>query len=246
MCGKQEQLYDDNAMLISLAQSGDEAALERLISQNMGLVKNIAKRFVGRGAEFEDLVQIGSIGMLKAAKSFDSSYGTVFSTYAVPLILGEIKRYLRDNGQLKVSRQTKRLGAHLLREAERTLTETGKEARLSELAERCGISEEDAADALCAVSPTVSLSEPLGDSEGDGTLDSLLSTGENETERLVERVALSEAIRKLPPESRRLLDLRYRRELSQQRTAEILGISQVKVSREEKKILAALRAELSR
>ena len=238
--------YADNAELAALAAAGDSDACAALVELNAGLVRSLAMRFAGRGVETEDLLQLGSMGLFKAARSFDPKKGCAFSTYAVPLILGEIKRYLRDNDQLKVSRQTKRLGAHLLREAERTLTETGKEARLSELAERCGISEEDAADALCAVSPTVSLSEPLGDSEGDGTLDSLLSTGENETERLVERVALSEAIRKLPPESRRLLDLRYRRELSQQRTAEILGISQVKVSREEKKILAALRAELSR
>ena len=138
MCGKQEQLYDDNAMLISLAQSGDEAALERLISQNMGLVKNIAKRFVGRGAEFEDLVQIGSIGMLKAAKSFDSSYGTVFSTYAVPLIIGEIRRFLRDDGIIKVSRDIRRRGSEIMRAKEKFIAENDREPKISELSAICG------------------------------------------------------------------------------------------------------------
>lgn len=237
--------YADNAELAALAAAGDEDACAALVELNTGLVRSLAMRFAGRGVEMEDLLQLGSMGLFKAARSFDPEKGCAFSTYAVPLILGEIRRYLRDNGQLKVSRQTKRLGAQLLREAEKSLAETGREVRLSELAGRCGVSEEEAADALCAVSPAVSLSEPLGENEEDGTLGALLPTGENETEHLLERLALSEAIGKLPSSARRLLDLRYRRELSQQKTAEILGISQVKVSREEKKILAALRAELS-
>ena len=244
MCGKQEQLYDDNAMLISLAQSGDEAALERLISQNMGLVKNIAKRFVGRGAEFEDLVQIGSIGMLKAAKSFDSSYGTVFSTYAVPLIIGEIRRFLRDDGIIKVSRDIRRRGSEIMRAKEKFIAENDREPKISELSAICGISPEDIVYALDAVCPVYSLQDTLGNDDDGATLEAVTPSAENEIERATDKLALKEAISKLDEQSRSIIMLRYDRELSQQQTAQILGLTQVKVSREEKRIFALLRKEL--
>ena len=244
MCGKQEQLYDDNMALIALAQSGDEAALERLISQNMGLVKNIAKRFIGRNAEFEDLVQIGSIGMLKAAKSFDSSYGTVFSTYAVPLIIGEIRRFLRDDGIIKVSRDIRRRGSEIMRAKEKFIAENDREPKISELSSICGISPEDIVYALDAVCPVYSLQDTLGNDDDGATIEAVTPSAENEIERATDKLALKEAISKLDEQSRSIIMLRYYRELSQQQTAQILGLTQVKVSREEKRIFALLRKEL--
>ena len=126
---------EDNLTLIAKAQSGDRGAMERLISQNMGLVKNIARRFIGRNAEYEDLVQIGTIGMLKAAKSFDAGFGTVFSTYAVPLIIGEIRRFLRDDGIIKVSRDVRKKGTAVMRAKEEFIKTHQREPKLSELSE---------------------------------------------------------------------------------------------------------------
>lgn len=237
--------YKDNTELAILAASGDDEACTELVENNMGLVRSAALRFAGRGAEHEDLMQLGCIGLIKAARSFDGERGCAFSTYAVPLIIGEIKRYLRDNGQLKVSRDVKRLGAILLKERERLFSATGREPRLSEIAANCGVDASEAAEALDAVSPVVSLSEPLSHDGEEGCLEDILARDENESDRLIERVALAGAVKKLPPLWKSILSLRYERELSQQKTAEILGLSQVKVSREEKKLLAFLRNELS-
>lgn len=237
--------YGDNTQLAVLAAGGDDDACAELVEINMGLVRSAALRFAGRGVEQEDLIQLGCIGLVKAARSFDPEKGCAFSTYAVPLIIGEIKRYLRDNGQMKVSRSVKRLGAMLLRESERIYLATGREAKLSEIAEKCGVDVREAAEALDAVSPLVSLSEPLSRDEEDGCLEDVLAKAENETDRLTEMLSLRGAVEKLPSMWKSILSLRYGRELSQQKTAEILGLSQVKVSREEKKLLAFLRKELS-
>lgn len=239
-----EEPYRRNTELAVLAAGGDDEACALLVEMNMGLVRGAVQRFLGRGTEAEDLIQLGCIGLIKAARSFDSEKGCAFSTYAVPLILGEIKRHLRDNGQMKVSRSIKRTGAELLRESERIYAETGREAKLSELAERCGVDVREAAEALDAVSPLVSLSEPLSSDSEDGCLEDILVYGESETERLVERMSLGGAVNKLPPLWKKILALRYVRELSQQKTAELLGLSQVKISREEKKMLAFLRKEM--
>jgi RNA polymerase sporulation-specific sigma factor len=145
---KAEDPYKRNTELASLAASGDEDACAQLVEMNMGLVRGAVQRFLGRGTEAEDLMQLGCIGLVKAARSFDPEKGCAFSTYAVPLVLGEIKRHLRDSGQMKVSRSIKRMGAELLRESERCYAETGREARLSELAEKCGIDVREAAEAM--------------------------------------------------------------------------------------------------
>jgi len=237
--------YKNNPELAALAADGNDEACAELLELNMGLVRSIAVRFMGRGAEMEDLMQLGSMGLVKAARSFDAEKGCAFSTYAVPLIMGEIKRYLRDNGQIKVSRATKRLGAMLLAESEKYYTETGNEPHISYLAEKFGISSEEASCALDAVSPVLSLSVPLGEEENGGTVESLIGCSDNATDKLLERVALEEAVSKLTPLWKSILSLRYKRELSQQKTAEILGLSQVKISREEKKLLSFLRNELS-
>ncbi len=219
-------------------------ATSDLMEANMGLVRSIALRFKDRGVEYEDLVQIGAIGMLKAIRSFDIERGTVFSTYAVPLIIGEIRRFIRDDGLIKVSRIYKQQGALLMKEREKYMAEYGSEPRIEELAQICGLSVEDAVIALDASSPVNSLSSPIGDDEGY-TLENTLSHTENEIDKRIDHIALTQAIAKLPPLWRQIITMRYFEEYSQQKTAQLLGITQVKVSREEKKIFEALRKELS-
>ncbi len=238
-----DERYKENLTLTRLAQEGDEEALEAVVLRNMGLVKSIAARFTGRGTDFEDLVQIGSMGLIKAVRTFDLSRGCAFSTYAVPLIFGEIRRFLRDDGPIKVSRVQKRLAASLMAERERLAAEGEEDAPLSLLAERCGVSKEEAAEALDAAMPPCSFEDPIGD-EGGKTLESTLAD-ETENEKSFERLALGAAIEKLPRMRRRIVILRYFKDYSQDKTAKLLGLSQVKVSREEKKILSFLREELS-
>ena len=238
-----EKKYADNPRLIADAQAGDRAALEALVVNNTGLVRTVAARFPGRGYDREDLIEVGHLGLLKAIRTFDLTRGCTFSTYAVPLIFGEIRRFLRDDGPIKVSREQKRLAALLSVEREKA-AENGEELRLSELAARFGVSPEAAADALDALSPIRSLSEyAYADGEGP-TLDAPLSADE-ESERVFDRITLAAAIEKLPSLRKKIILLRYYRDLSQQKVADLLGLTQVKVSREEKKAVEALRAELS-
>ena len=236
-----------NIDLICRAQSEDQddsmLALESIIEENMGLVRSIAFRFRDRGTDIDDLIQIGTIGMIKAVRSFQFEREVAFSTYAVPLIMGEIKRPLRDDGPVKVSRVYKKLSMELGRARNKILTDEGREPSVIELAEICGISIEDAAIALEAVNPISSLSETYGDDE-KLTLESQLASDDHEIERLNDKLALSQAISKLPFDWRRIITLRYFRNMTQQQVADALGLSQVKVSREEKKILAFLKGEL--
>ncbi len=239
--------YKDNAELLARVREGDTSAEAEIIEANAGLIRSIAARFRERAAEshgcdFEDLMQIGAIGMIKAIKSYDPAFGTVFSTYAVPLIIGEIKRFLRDDGPVKVSRTTKRLGVEALRAREVFTLREGREPSVDELSELCGVSREELCSALLSMKAPHSLSEPIGD---DGAqLGELISANENELDGLCDRIALREAIRALPKQQREIVVLRYFCDMSQQRTAQMLGLTQVKVSREEKKIFARLRAEL--
>ena len=235
--------YRQNTELIIRAHNGDTDAEEELVRLNSGLVRTIALRFRGRGTELEDLVQIGTIGLIKAVRSFDGERGCVFSTYAVPMIMGEIRRTLRDDGLIKVSRGQKKLGAELLAARTRIMNEQGRDPGIIELADICGVSAEEAAMAIDAVSPVSSLSETVGEGEGI-TLESRLPDPDNEIERVRDRVALSQAISKLPETRKKIVLLRYFRNLTQQETARELGLSQVKVSREDKKIVEFLRAEL--
>jgi RNA polymerase sporulation-specific sigma factor len=235
----------DNLLLIQEAQNGSRDAMEKLISQDMGLVKTVARRYIGRGAEYEDLVQIGTMGMLKAAKSFDADFGTVFSTYAVPLIIGEIRRFLRDDGIIKVSRDIRKKGMLIMKAKEEYIKEHQQEPKLSELAERCEMTTEEIVYALDAVSPIYSLQDTVGNDEDGATLEQMTPSDENEIENMTDKLALAEAISKLDRQSQMIIQLRFYKDLSQQQTAEILGITQVKVSREEKKIFAFLRKELN-
>ncbi len=237
--------FSDNLLYLSAAANGDKNAISHLMEVNGGLVRGLASRFMGRGVEYDDLVQIGSIGMLKAIRSFDISRGTAFSTYAVPLIIGEIRRYLRDDGLIKVGRRQKQLGASVLKTRERFIAEKGREPHIRELAEELGISEAEVVDALDAVSPVHSISESLGENEDGFTFEQVLA-GEDEIDRRVDQIALRETINTLPPLWKKILFLRYFRELSQQEAADRLGLTQVKISREEKKIFAALRIQLTK
>ena len=218
-------------------------ARECIIEENMGLVRSIALRFRDRGTDYDDLVQIGTIGMIKAVRSFSFEREVVFSTYAVPLIMGEIKRHLRDEGPIKISRIYKKLSMEIGRARNKIISDEGREPTILELAELCGISVEDAAIALETINPIASLSETYGDDE-KLTLESQLSSDDREIEKLTDRIALGQVIARLPKDWQKIITLRYYRNMTQQQVADALGLSQVKVSREEKKILASLREEL--
>lgn len=207
------------------------------IEQNLPLVHSLANRFRGKGIEYEELYSAGCVGLVKACDNFDQDRGLCFSTYAVPVILGEIRRLFRDGGSVKVSRSLKELSLRAARERDRILSE-GREPRISEIAERLGVSQEAAAEAINAGIPPLSLSP----SEDDETATDIpVSSGE---ERLIDRLALKSCLAELSDNDRRLILLRYGRELTQTQTAAILGMTQVQVSRRERKILAAMREKM--
>lgn len=241
--------YTQNRELILVAQGTNQKealyATERLICNNIGLVRSIALRFRDRGTDLEDLIQIGTIGMIKAIRSFELDRDTAFSTYAVPLIIGEIRRHLRDDGLIKVSRIQRKLGVELMKARNRILSTDGREAGIDELAALCQVSVEEASMALDAISPVASLSESIGDSDTNLTIESRIAAEENDIEHLSDSIALGQAIDKLPPIWKKILILRYFKNMTQQETANFLGLSQVKVSREEKKIMEFLRQELA-
>ncbi len=235
--------YDENLTLLRAYREGDLDAGERLAELNAPLVYSIAGRFTGRGADMSDLVESGNIGLVKAIKTFDFSHGCAFSTYAVPLIFGEIRRFLRDDGIIKVSREEKRLSALLCAERERRLS-SGEPADIASVAAAVGISPQDASSALFAASPVRSLDESAFDDDDSTTLGSIIC--DEDAERCqFDRFALRMAIEKLSDGHKKLIILRYFRDLSQTETARILGLTQVKVSREEKKIMEILRKELT-
>ena len=243
-------VYSKNRELIIMAQSGDEdeamRATEELIILNNGLVRSIAIRFRDRGVDIEDIIQIGTIGLIKAIRSFDLERGTVFSTYAVPMIFGEIRRTLRDDGMIKVGRYYKTLGVRLMRAKNELMMQYGEDVHISLIAEAVGVSVEEAATALDAMSAPLSFSDFVYGEE-DGTLleDTIADKDSIEyNKRFFERMALREAIGKMNELWQKILVLRFFRNKTQQQVADALGLSQVKVSREEKKIIDFLRREL--
>ena len=240
---ERKNAYDRNPELILRYRGGDSEAGEELVRINMPLVYSIATRFRDRGRDMSDIVECGTIGLVKAFKTFDTERGYAFSTYAVPLIFGEIRRFLRDDGMIKVSREEKRLSVILNRERERRQL-LGEPCDLDSLARAVGVSREDVASALFSESPIRSLDECIYEDDDSTTLGSTLSR-EGEDAASFDRIALRIAIERLPEADRRLIILRYFRDYSQSETARILGLSQVKVSREEKKIMAKLRAMLT-
>lgn len=218
---------------VKAAQSGDAEAERRLLEQNLPLVSAIAKRFLNRGAEMDDLRQLGSIGLLKAIRRFDTAQNVCFSTYAVPLIAGEIKRFLRDDGLIKFSRSAKQLAAAI----SKALVEE-PDLCFDELAERLQVTPEELAVAFASANSVASLDEPL--SEGDGNLLDRIG-GENEEEKSVKKLSLEAALSGLNERERTLIRLRYHEEKTQAEVGRLFGVSQVQISRMEKKILSALR-----
>lgn len=215
------------------------AERDRFVKQNLGLVHSCANRFRGKGIEYDDLYAAGCMGLVKAFDAFDDQRGVRFSTYAVPVILGEIRRLFRDGGSVKVSRSLKELSVKVARERERFLLKNGKEPTVSEIAEELMIDPDDVAEAISAGTPTISLTE--SEEEGGGQLDIRVETLE---EQIADQISLKEVIGQLDPRDRSLILLRYFKGKTQSETAEYLNMTQVQVSRREKKILSVLRERL--
>ena len=236
---------DRTEELIRRSQDGDKAARDTLIEENMGLIHHVAKRFLGRGVEGEDLFQIGAIGLLKAVDRFDLGFGVRFSTYAVPMIAGEIRRFLRDDSMIKVSRSLKELAVKAARLREQLLMERGAEPGVEELAGRLGVEAEELVQAMDSCTEVESLQKVIsqGDSEGTSLLERV-EQGRDEQEELLRRMLLEELLAALDPKERRLIVLRFFHDRTQSQVAEELGMSQVQVSRLEKKILLALKEKI--
>ncbi len=224
--------------LIALAQSGDRGAGEQLITENSGLIWSVARRFLGRGTEADDLYQLGCLGFIKAVEGFDLEFGTQFSTYAVPKIAGEIRRFLRDDGAVKVSRSLKEQAATVKVTRSHLTSALGREPTILEISRQTGLTPEEIALAENATACTESINRQTGE---DGfSLENILTDTETE-EVLVERISLRQAIEKLPERERMVIQLRYFHGLTQDRTSQVLRVSQVQVSRIEKKALQKLR-----
>lgn len=228
--------------LIAQSQAGDMGAKEALVVENSGLIWSIAKRFVGRGVDMDDLYQLGCLGFIKAIDGFDLNFGTQFSTYAVPKISGEIRRFLRDDGTVKVSRGIKEKAAIIKIARNQLLQENGCEPTVQQIAEVTGFELEDIAVAESATAAVESIQQENGE---DGfTLESVLTNTESE-EVLLERIALQQGIGKLPERDGLVIKLRYFHGLTQQQVSKLLDVSQVQVSRIEKKALCRLRELLN-
>lgn len=236
---------DHTLALIGRSQQGDKEARDTIFQENTGLIYSVARRFLGRGVEMEDLFQIGSIGLLKAVDHFDASYEVRFSTYAVPMIAGEIKRYLRDDGILKVSRRLKENCAKIYQEREYLEREWGREPTLEEISEATKLSMEEVVMALESTAEVESLHKTIY--QGDGSDISLMDRipeKENGQEQVLDRIFLDEMLTSLDVQERRLICMRYFKNMTQTEIAAELGVSQVQVSRMEKRILKNLQKQI--
>ena len=214
--------------LIARSQEGDKEASELLVRENSGLIWSVARRFVGRGAESDDLYQLGCLGFLKAVDGFDLNFGTQFSTYAVPKIAGEIRRFLRDDGAVKVSRGIKEQAAQIKTARNHLIAALGREPTIQEISDKTGLTPEEIAIAETATAATESIQKQTGE---DGfTLENILTDTESE-EKMVERISLRQAVDKLPEREAMVIRLRYFHGLTQERVARVLSVSQVQVSR---------------
>lgn len=233
---------DETLKMIELAHQGDKTARDRLVTENLGLVWSIVKRFAGRGYEQEDLFQIGSIGLLKAIDKFDLEYQVRFSTYAVPMISGEIRRFLRDDGMIKVSRSLKELAVKVFALKEQLGEAYGREPTVEEIAKELGVSSEEVAASLEAGAQVESIYRPLSATEGEkGILMDKLEEKNMAQEQLLNRLTLEKVMEDLGPQEKQLILCRYFYNQTQAETAKVLGVSQVQVSRLEKKCLKELR-----
>jgi len=236
--------HEETLALIALAQAGSEQAQERLVVCNTALVKSIVRRFLGKGCEYDDLFQIGCMGLVKAINNFDAGYGVRFSTYAVPMIAGEIKRFLRDDGIIKVSRSLRELAARAAAAREALLAQIGREPGILEIAGALGVEPEELTAALEAARPISSIYEPAYGADSDALLMDVVPAHEEELTGALDRVILKELLGELQPRDRTLIMMRYFLDKTQSETAKALGISQVQVSRLENKLLAAMRGRL--
>ena len=236
---------EDTMELIQQAHAGDKDARDKLVAENMGLVWSVVRRFSGRGCEMEDLIQIGSIGLIKAIDKFDLQYEVRLSTYAVPMIAGEIKRFLRDDGMIKVSRSLKELSYKAKTAREQLNIRLGREPTLEELAAEVGTGVEELAAAVESEAEVESLNKTIYQSDGNEIhlIDRIEEDG-REDEEIIDRLALHKLIRELEPKERQIIVMRYYQDKTQTQIAGELGISQVQVSRLEKRILASMRKKI--
>ena len=242
---KEKVSYEDNLQLIPLAKEGNTEALNKLIEANLPLVTSISKKFTNRGYEYEDIYQIGCMGLVKAIKNFDEKYNVKFSTYAVPMIIGEIKRFLRDDGMIKVSRNVKSLAKKLHFDKEALTKELNREPTVEELAQFSGMDKEEILFALESSASMQYLYEVIHQDDGSPVLlIDKLSENAIEDKNITEKLALKEALRNLDTKSRQIIVLRYFKNKTQIQVAKMLGISQVQVSRIEKKVLQEMRKQL--
>ena len=237
---------DENTIVYSIieAQNGNEEELENLVKCNSGLVWSIVRRFKDRGHELEDLYQIGCIGFIKSIKRFNTQYEVKLSTYAVPYILGEIKRFIRDDGSIKVSRSTKELMVKIREIQKRHLNEKGEEINIKEIAKELKVDKEEIAFALASTRPIESINEEIYEENGKTKLIDQISSGKDEETTIVNNLVLKNLINALNERERKIILLRYFKEQTQSQVAKILGVTQVQVSRVEKKILSEMRAKI--
>lgn len=237
-------MYNDNIKNIKLAQENNEEAMELLIKNNSGLVWNIVKRFIGRGYEKEDLYQIGSMGLIKAIKRFDINLDVQLSTYAVPYIMGEIKRFIRDDGIIKVSRQTKELSIKIKQIQNEYISKNGEEISINNISKILNISKEEIAAAIESTNTVNSIYSVEGANEDERMLIEKIGNNKDEYNSLVDKITLKELISNLDEREKKVVLLRYYKEQTQAQVGKILGITQVQVSRIEKKVLDKMRLKL--
>ncbi len=242
---REDYNYNQNSELLSLAKKGDNDAMNKLIEINLPLVASISKKFLNRGYEYEDIFQIGSIGLVKAINNFDLNFNVKFSTYAVPMIIGEIKRFLRDDGMIKVSRNVKSLARKIHFYKEELTSKLKRSPTIDELAEYAGVEKEEIVFAIESSNTLQYLYDTIHQDDGAPVLlIDKLSEKSSEDTNLIEKIALKDALRSLDEKARQIIMLRYFKDKTQVQVAKMLGISQVQVSRIEKKVLLQMKKKL--
>lgn len=242
---REDYNYNQNSELLSLAKKGDNDAMNKLIEINLPLVASISKKFLNRGYEYEDIFQIGSIGLVKAINNFDLNFNVKFSTYAVPMIIGEIKRFLRDDGMIKVSRNVKSLARKIHFYKEELTSKLKRSPTIDELAEYVGVEKEEIVFAIESSNTLQYLYDTIHQDDGAPVLlIDKLSEKSSEDTNLIEKIALKDALRSLDEKARQIIMLRYFKDKTQVQVAKMLGISQVQVSRIEKKVLLQMKKKL--
>ena len=237
-------MYENNVEDIKEAQNGNEEKMTKLINDNAGLIWNIVKRFNYRGYELDDLYQIGAMGFIKSIKRFDTDFEVKLSTYAVPYILGEIKRYIRDDGPIKVSRSIKELAIKIQEIQRQYFYKNGKEINVNQIGEKLKISKEEVAVAIESSKPIESIDQEKNSDNDTRVLIEKISNNKDEADLIINKLSIKELIEKLPDREKKVILLRYYKEKTQSQVAKILGISQVQVSRIEKRILNSMKLKL--